>query len=354
MLIPTRVQARPLRTRPRVSVVIPNYNYAHFLCDAIASALDQPDVDVDVLVIDNASTDNSVAVVEKIAAEDSRVQLIRHDVNKGTIYSFNEGVRTITGDYYALLCSDDLLTRGSLARSTALLEAHPNVGFTYGYLKSFTDELPAAESRVTGWSVWPGRRWMAARYRDARNVIVTAEVVMRRSVMDQLYYDTRFRDRSDLLLWLRAALICDVGRVHGPVQAFHRIHDASLSATEYSGMMHDFRSRLGVFSLVLDEEGKDLPVASEWRRNVRRALAQESLRLARRCYDRGEALYGGTAEEYEDFAVDTWPGIRRTLAWQNYQLRARGRAPRWLRQGTEQAYRVQHHLEWRLWRRYGI
>src|SRR5262249_47445225 len=148
-----------LTTRPRVSVAIPNYNYARFLPDAIESALDQPGVDVDVLVVDNASTDDSVAVVEAIAARDSRVQLIRHSVNEGPIASFNEGARKTTGEYYVLLCSDDLLTPGSLARSVALLEEHPNVGFTFGYVKRFTDELPTAETAVTGWSVWSGRRW---------------------------------------------------------------------------------------------------------------------------------------------------------------------------------------------------
>lgn len=354
MLMPTRVPTRPLSRRPRVSIVIPNYNYAHFLPAAISSALDQPGVDVDVLVIDNASTDDSVAVVEKISAEDSRVRLLRHEVNKGAIFSFNEGIRSIDGDYYVLLCSDDLLSRGSLARSVALLEAHPNVGFTYGYVKSFSSDVPEADLTVRGWSVWSGRQWLAARYHDARNVVVTPEVVMRRSVIDKLYYDTRFPERSDLLLWLRAALIGEVGRVHGPVQAFHRVHDASLSATEYAGLLADLRSRLGVFSLVLDEDGKHLPDRAGLRHSVRRALARESLLLARRCSDRGESLYGATAAEYVKFAVDTWPGIRRSLAWQNYQLRARGKAPEWLRQTSEQAYRVQHHLQWRLWRRYGI
>ncbi len=354
VLTPTQVPVRELTTRPRVSVAIPNYNYARFLPDAIGSALDQPGVDVDVLVVDNASTDDSVAVVEKIAAQDSRVELIRHSVNEGTIASFNEAARKVTGDYYVLLCSDDMLTRGSLARSVALLEEHPNVGFTFGYVKSFSDELPTAETAVTGWSVWPGRRWFDARYKDARNVVVTPEVVMRRSVMDKLRYDERLRERSDLLLWLRAALLADVGRVHGPCQAFQRLHDARLSLTEYAGLLPDLRSRLGAFELVLDEDGRGLPHVSRLHRDVRRALATESIRLARRCYDTGESLGGSTAEEYAYFAVETWPDICRTSSWFAYQLRARQKAPRWLQFGSEQAHRVQHHLRWRLFRRYGI
>lgn len=356
MLTPTRLPARPLRTRPRVSVAIPNYNYAQFLPAAIGSALNQPGVDVDVLVVDNASTDESVPMVRAMAEKDSRIRLIEHATNMGTIASFNEMRQETDGDYYVLLCSDDLLTPGSLARSVALLEAHPNVGFTYGWVKSFyDDDVPQqTESTVTGWSVWSGDRWLQARYRDARNVIVTPEVVMRRSVINQLYYDTRFRERSDLLMWLRGALITDVGHVHGPCQALQRIHDARLSATHYSGLLPDLRSRLAVFQLVLDEEARDLPHAGRLRHDVRHALAYESLRLARRCHDRGEPIGDSTAEEYEGFAVEAWPEIRRTRAWRAYQLRARGLAPQWLKAGSEQAHRVQHHLRWRLWRRYGI
>lgn len=354
MLTARRLPVKPLGRRPRVSVGIPNYNYARFLPEAIGSALDQPGVDVDVLVVDNASTDDSVEVVRRLARSDQRVRLVVHEFNKGQIASFNEAMHSTTGEYVAMLCSDDLLTPGSLTRSATLLDAHPNVGFTYGYPRSFTERKPEIRTDVTGWSVWSGQRWFEARYRDARNVITSPEVLMRRSLVDQLHFDTRYPDRSDLFLWLRAALLADVGRVHGPCQALQRIHDARLSNTDYSGLLPDLLSRRGVFDIVLDEDAVGRPEVPRLRDAVHRALARESVLLARRCHDLDEMVGGSSAEEYAQFAVETWPGIRRSAAWKAYQLRAHGHAPKIVQLGAEHAHRVRHHLQWRLWRRYGI
>lgn len=354
MLTAKRLPVAPLRRRPRVSVAIPNYNYARYLPETIESALDQPGIDVDVLVVDNASTDDSVEVVRRLANADPRVRIIVHSTNEGQIASFNEAVQSTTGEYVVMLCSDDLLTPGSLTRSAALLEAHPNVGFTYGFPRSFTDKRPEIRTDVTGWSVWAGRKWFDARYKDARNVITSPEVLMRRSLVDQVRFDTRYPERSDLLLWLRGALLGDVGRVHGPCQALQRIHDARLSNTEYGGLLPDLESRRGVFDLVLDEDASGLADVQRLRVAVHRALARESVLLARRCHDLEQPVGGSSAEEYAKFAVDIWPEICGSTAWKAYQVRARGHAPKIVQVGAEQAHRVRHHLQWRLWRRYGI
>ena len=76
-----------------VSVVIPSYNYGHFLRDAVSSALTGQDgVDVRVLVIDDASTDDSVEVAKQLAGDDSRVEVTVHPTNRRNIATYNEGL----------------------------------------------------------------------------------------------------------------------------------------------------------------------------------------------------------------------------------------------------------------------
>jgi len=84
-----------------VSVVIPCYKYGHFLEDAVGSVLDdQEGVDVRVLIIDDASPDDSAEVARKIAARDPRVEVIVHTTNKGHIATYNEGLLDwADGDY---------------------------------------------------------------------------------------------------------------------------------------------------------------------------------------------------------------------------------------------------------------
>lgn len=83
--MPTNMSPRPLGRRPTVSVVMPCYRYGHFLPGAVRSVLDQTDVDAEVLIVDDASPDDSGEVAEALAAADPRVRVLRHAENKGHI-----------------------------------------------------------------------------------------------------------------------------------------------------------------------------------------------------------------------------------------------------------------------------
>lgn len=345
----------PTSYRPRVTVAIPCYNYADFLPGAVASALDQANVDVDVVIVDNASTDASVDVAEEIVANDSRVRLIRHATNQGHIASFNEGVHSATGDYVVLLCADDLLTKDSLTRSVALLDAHPNVAFTYGYARQFTGEPPVQPRQATrGWLVWPGEQWVRARFRTGRNVVLNPEVVMRRKVMDQLDYDIRFVNTSDLHLWLRAAMLGDVGYVLGPCQGLCRTHANSLSSQYVAGVLNHFTAVRSVFDTVGQEEARRLSHTGALDQNARRALARRALEFARRCHDRDDDFGGSMAEQYAAFARETWSPISQSLSWRGYQRRADGRLPAAWQISAERLNVIRDKVRWRTWRGLGI
>ena len=132
---------------PRVSVVIPCYNYGRYLPDAVASALGQVGVDVDVLIVDDASPDGSAEVAGRLAAGDPRITVVRHEVNRGHIQTYNDGLDRTTGEFVVLLSADDLLAPGALSRATALMDCNPSVGFVYGLPQAFTDVPPAPKGR---------------------------------------------------------------------------------------------------------------------------------------------------------------------------------------------------------------
>ena len=94
---------------PSVSVVIPCYKYGRFLPGCVRSVLDQEGVDVRVLIIDDASPDDSAQVALDLAADDERVEARVHEVNKGHIATYNEGLlEWADGDYSVLISADDL------------------------------------------------------------------------------------------------------------------------------------------------------------------------------------------------------------------------------------------------------
>src|SRR5205807_1774138 len=129
----------------RVDVIVPCHNYARYLRGCVESVLSQPEVDIRVLVIDDASPDDTAEVGARLAAEDARVEFRRHAVNQRHIATYNEGLAWAAGDYALLLSADDLLTPGALARATRVLDAHPEVGLIYGRQILFSTDSPVLD-----------------------------------------------------------------------------------------------------------------------------------------------------------------------------------------------------------------
>src|SRR5690349_8027236 len=126
----------------KVDAFVPCYNYGRYLRQCVESITTQRDVDVLVLILADASTDDTPSVAKQLAAEDSRVEYLRHEKNIGHIATYNEGIERATNDYTLLLSADDMLTPGSLARAARLMDAHPNVGFVYGRTVRVRDDQP--------------------------------------------------------------------------------------------------------------------------------------------------------------------------------------------------------------------
>ncbi len=322
-----------------VSVVIPCYKYGHFLEEAVTSVLDdQEGVDVRVLIIDDASPDDSADVAMKIAARDPRVEVAVHSANKGNIATFNEGLlEWADGDYCILMSADDRLTPGALRRAGDLLDANPEVGFVYGRSLWIMDgaPLPAARMRVRGWSVWPGQRWLEHVFRQAENPVTAPTLVVRTWLQKRVGgYDPQLPQAADMEMYMRLAANADVGFIRGVDQAYYRLHEQNMSKG-VSALM-DLRQRRSVFEVVLDRYGARLPDANRLSGMVYRQLAREALWSAGRVYDRGRVrqtelarrfLGGGTAtiEEEQDvdelviFAVDCWPGVSRLPLYRTLQ-----------------------------------
>jgi glycosyltransferase involved in cell wall biosynthesis len=292
--------ARP----PRVSVVIPCYNYGQYLPECVESALTQEGVEVDVLIVDDASSDDSAQVAAEIAAKDPRVKVLGHATNQGNVRTYNDGLALVTGTYAVLISADDLLTPGSLGRACALMEAHPEVGFVYGRPLVFTDDQPRPRP-ATGpvrWTIWPGRQWFEIRCRLVENCICSPEVVMRTSLLQRLgFYRDELPHSGDLELWMRFALHADVGYIAGPNQAYYRDHSTAMHRARWSGALADHEQISAAFEMIFQDHRNMIPNRRRAEARVRRALAARALRLACGAYDRAP-FDGAEAAALEAFA----------------------------------------------------
>jgi hypothetical protein len=316
------VTSKALSRRPTVTVVIPHYNYGDYLPIAVASALDQRDVNLEVIIVDDKSTDGSIEVARQLAAQDHRVTLVEHEQNMRHIRTYNDGLSRASGDYVVLLSADDALATDSLTRAVALMEAHPNVGLVYGGVEWFQGELPPAKAGRVRWQIWAGEKWVRQVVRRGRNCIVNPEAVMRRSVYEKTGgYNVDFPHAADMYIWLQAASMADVGFVGGPRQAYYRIHGQNMHVTQFGGVADDMTQARDVFERFFVQDGAELAQASHLLEVSRRSVAREAL------------LRGAFLEATEDghssllalqeFARATSPRVVGSAAWR-WTMLARG------------------------------
>ncbi|MCU1480122.1 MAG: glycosyl transferase family 2 [Subtercola sp.] len=362
-----RVQQLPEGRLPTVTVVIPTYNYAQYLAGAVESAANQEGVEVEIIIVDDASTDDSVNLAQSLAAADARITVVAHEINAGHIATYNDGLARAAGDYVVLLSADDLLPEGCLGRAARLMENHPNVGLVYGFALTFTGMPPvnesiAAGSRVESWSVWSGSDWITRMCERGSNTIINPEAIMRRSVLHQTgFYDAELPQSADMMLWMRAAAAGDIGRVNGRVQGYYRVHGENMHLTTLGGGLRELNSRTDTFTRFFGASGS----ADDARLGIaKRALAREGLRRAIALLsapaDREPGSVDGTsmtdrisAAEYAQFAKATDPGIVDSRSWKTYLSRRRSHVHPLVGYAELRTERVRSIVRWRRWRRYG-
>jgi glycosyltransferase involved in cell wall biosynthesis len=315
-----------------VDVAIPCYNYARFLGACVGSVLSQGISDLRVLIIDNASTDDSVAVARLLAASDPRIEVRAHGINRGAQVSYNEAVDWAAADYFAIVCADDLLAPGALRRAVGVMEANPSVSFALGADIEFRDggALPAfADHGLPGrWQVFPGARFIENRCTDP---VASASAVVRTAAQKAAgHYRTSLPFTDDLEMLLRLAALGDVA-VSDAVQGVRRLHGANLADVHRQTRAHDLVQREAAFESFFSQDGVKLAENQQLRRLASRFLAERAYWWA------VGSLLGGRRRDASDllgFALRRWPSMA-VLPPVNFLFRerkaARSRVPEVIR-----------------------
>jgi glycosyltransferase involved in cell wall biosynthesis len=185
---------------PRVSVIIPTYNDAHYLGEAIRSVLDQTYQDFEVIVVDDGSKDNPDAVVE--AFGDPRIRNICQE-NKGLPGARNTGIKAAQGDFITLLDADDTFLPNKLEDQVAFLDAHPDIGLVAGGWIS-VDEQRNLFRISEPWQTWPELSVGAVLVECP---LMVHCVLLRREALDQVgLFDESMKWQEDRDFWLRFAV----------------------------------------------------------------------------------------------------------------------------------------------------
>lgn len=294
----------------RVEVVVPCYNYGRYLPECVASILGQALDEVRVLVIDDASTDDSAQVAARLAASDPRIEVIAHEENRGHIDTYNEGIERADADYLMILSADDRLAPGALRRAVAILDSDPDVVLVHGGCIEWQSGRgpPAADTS-------PGERW--TRYEGAEfawefcycgfNIVHTPTVIVRTGAQKSLGgYRHDLPHSGDMEMFLRFATRGAAARVHA-TQAFKRCHPTNMSSAYLSHKWRDCQQRKMAFDRFFDEYAAHLPGADRMRARAEREMAESAFwtGIAQLCEGRFES-----GRSLMRFATALRPGLR--------------------------------------------
>jgi len=111
--------------KPRIGVLMPVYNVAPYIKESIQSILDQSFSDFELLIIDDCSTDETFNIIQSF--QDTRIKLIRNDVNKGLVYGLNLGLQLLQNDYIARMDGDDLCLPSRFEYQVRFMDENPDV-----------------------------------------------------------------------------------------------------------------------------------------------------------------------------------------------------------------------------------
>lgn len=204
-----------------VSVVIPAYNAAAFLAEAVASALGQSRPPLEVIVIDDGSTDGSPAIARGVG---SRVRVISQE-NRGAAAARNRGIEAASGEWIAFLDADDLWVPTKLEEQLAFLESHAECAAVYAQMVNFSADrgtagLPQPDVVHSGWLF---DRLLVENFVPLPSLVVSAEAL--RLVGG---FDDSLATAEDTNLLLRLALRHQIGGLARPLLR-RRLHGSNLS-----------------------------------------------------------------------------------------------------------------------------
>lgn len=217
-----RIEANRKRQHGLVSVVIPAYNMARYVFAAVESVLIQDYPNVEAIVVNDGSTDDTENVLRHRYASDPRVRVVSQE-NRGLSAARNAGISCSNGEYLSFLDADDVLLPGKISAQVAYLQAHPGVDLVYSDYTRANEKLEPLPTPAQGLPPLPFeelyvyRNWFAPMTPLVRSDLVTKTGG----------FDEGLRAAEDWDYWLRCARVGKFGYLP-QVVALYRTHPTQM------------------------------------------------------------------------------------------------------------------------------
>jgi len=225
-----------ISTTPLVSAIVPTYNAERFLSEALDSALAQTHGNLEVIVVNDGSTDGSAAIAALYAARHPGVVRVIHQPNQGLCHARNTALASARGKYFALLDADDVWLPHHVADCVAVLERHPEIALVHADIERIDGAGGSLGRNARFWDRFARDAFHALYLRHEHVCCPTA--VFRRNAIELVgNFDPQFNRLGceDRDLWLRISSVAQVAYLDD-LHARYRLHGANMS-TNFDKML---------------------------------------------------------------------------------------------------------------------
>lgn len=217
---------------PKVSVLMPSFNYQRYLPAAISSVLSQSYSDLELIITDDCSTDGSREILEQWRRLDSRVIPVLHDVNHGLAVARNSGLAVSSGQFVALCDADDLWLPDKLKTQMDCFKHQPELGVVYSDSAIIDGDGKLTGQRFSSLFHRKGQITSGNLFEELceRNFLCVPTVILRREAMSYAGgFEENLRSLEDWVCWIK------ISRKHSfhyvdDTLVYYRIHGAGLSS----------------------------------------------------------------------------------------------------------------------------
>lgn len=243
-----------------VSVLIPSYNHGIYLTETIESVLNQTSKDLELIIIDDCSTDNSKAIIKNYEKKDKRIRALYHEYNRGAVTTMNELIELAKGKYIAFLNSDDAWEKTKLKTQLKVLENNENlIVWTEGDIidknsksigKTFTQWHGAEKKKKSG-NIFEELLML-------ENFLCFSSVLFKKALLGEIRFNPNFEVMADFAFEVDLAKHYEFFYINKPLTKY-RIHDKNTSLN-YTGMTIDLINHKKYF---LNAYGKEIPIKTK-------------------------------------------------------------------------------------------
>ncbi|MHB8261599.1 MAG: glycosyltransferase family 2 protein [Bacteroidia bacterium] len=219
---------------PEISVILPVYNAADYLAEAIESILSQSYQNFELLLINDGSTDNSKNIINSYS--DTRIRYFENDGNKGPSYTRNLGLIHSKGDYISFLDADDMALPNKLEQQLTFMKQHHEVGVCGCYAEYFGD-------RVGTWQYPVSNKEIRCRLMWGSSIIMSAAFIRKNTLANNnIQFSDKYLPTEDFKLWVEMSKVSQLHNIP-EVLVKYRTHRQQITVTKEK-LMNETKTKI--------------------------------------------------------------------------------------------------------------